>query len=225
MRPRISGAAAWAIAASLGLAFSSATAAAEGADNSLCLACHGMEGFAMPGAGEVPGIPGIPGMPGAADSAESAPAESAAPVQVEKPKGPWRALVGIFQVDQAKEKLEILNKVYSAVQMSKVENCEAIQLRYFDPIFNPREQQEVKLEEIAAFAEGKRTEDEMLAVLEKSYQTPEPTPPPTPTPPPESEGGYGYGMYGYGYGMMGAPSGGGGEAEAGGEAAVDEGAI
>ncbi|HPO07628.1 MAG TPA: type IV pilus assembly protein PilM [bacterium] len=182
-------------------------------------------GFAMPGAGEVPGIPGIPGMPGAADSAESAPAESAAPVQVEKPKGPWRALVGIFQVDQAKEKLEILNKVYSAVQMSKVENCEAIQLRYFDPIFNPREQQEVKLEEIAAFAEGKRTEDEMLAVLEKSYQTPEPTPPPTPTPPPESEGGYGYGMYGYGYGMMGAPSGGGGEAEAGGEAAVDEGAI
>ncbi|HEU0225105.1 MAG TPA: hypothetical protein VFR29_06685 [Steroidobacteraceae bacterium] len=50
MRPRISGAAAWAIAAILGLAISPATAAAEGADNSLCLACHGMEGFAMPGA-------------------------------------------------------------------------------------------------------------------------------------------------------------------------------
>ncbi|MBX3702728.1 MAG: cytochrome b/b6 domain-containing protein [Steroidobacteraceae bacterium] len=31
-----------------GLAFPSA-ASAEGADNSLCLACHGMEGFAMPG--------------------------------------------------------------------------------------------------------------------------------------------------------------------------------
>jgi type IV pilus assembly protein PilM len=178
-------------------------------------------GSRMSGGLPIPGVGEIPGMRGGADSSQSKPASS----QEEEQKGPWRALVGVFQVDQAKEKLDILNKVYSAVQMSKVENCEVIQMRYFDPAFNPKEQQEVKVEEIAAFAEGKRTEDEMLAVLEKSYQTPEPTPPPTPTPPPEAGGGYGYGMYGYGYGMMGVPSGGGAAGAGGGEAAAEEGAI
>jgi cytochrome b subunit of formate dehydrogenase len=50
MRPGIPGAAAWVAAAIIGLAPSPPVVAAEGADNSLCLACHGMEGFAMPGA-------------------------------------------------------------------------------------------------------------------------------------------------------------------------------
>jgi type IV pilus assembly protein PilM len=114
------------------------------------------------------------------------------------------AVVGTYDVENPLARVAVLRKVYAAVEKSQIQNCDKIQLRFFDRGFNERARQEVRFAEVTDFYSGKRNEQEMVAALESGSQPPPATPAPTPTVLPEGMmGAYGYPGYGYpgGYGM------------------------
>lgn len=118
----------------------------------------------------------------------------------EVPTGPVMAVVGTYDVDQPLDRVAVVRKVYAAIDTSQIQ-CDTIRLSFFDREFNEQVRQEIQSSEVADFFAGKRSDEDMLDVLNLGMRTPEPTPLPTNTPMPEGMAGA-YGLYG-GYGMFG----------------------
>ena len=114
-------------------------------------------------------------------------------------------VLGIYQIEADKDRLILLNKIFTALNMSKDESIKKIEIREHDRAANEVRRFQVDRQKISDKRDGKLGDEEFLQSF--AMLTPSPSPVPSPTPMPEqgSDGG----MYG-GMGIMG----GGGEAAA-----------
>ncbi|MDX9754016.1 MAG: hypothetical protein RBU29_08650, partial [bacterium] len=135
------------------------------------------------------------------------------------PRSDSTLMIGVYQMDDEKERISLLNKVLTALNLSKDQSIKKIELRAHNRNNDEVQRLVITREKIEGYRDGSLSDTDFMSAFE--MLTPSPSPEPTATPTPESgtaAGGYGMGMGMYGMmgmGGMGAMGGAGGAAPAG----------